>query len=345
MAEPNYAIDYEDERFKQVEQEKQQAIGELDQKYNDMIGESDKYYQEQIEASKQWAEQQKQAQQAQTDLLIEQQNQQKQQAEKSYKREQTGAYVDWQKQSNAYGANAEQMAANGLTNSGYSESSQVAMYTTYQNRVATARESFNLAVLNYDNNIKEATLQNNSKMAEIAYQQFQAQLELSLQGFQYKNQLILEQTNKKQELDNIYNARWQNVLQQMNTENSMAEQVRQYNEKMAFEQQQAQQAQKNWEKEYALAKKSASKSSSGGSGGNNKNIQKDPETSYNAKNIDSKKMGQLDTALKNQYKMIMHNTKNENTAKTGLRNSLAFALSNGSINKDEFVYMAEKYGL
>lgn len=343
MAEPNYAIDYEDERFKQVEAEKQQAVGDLDKKYNEMIGESDKYYQEQIEASKQWAEQQKQNQQAQTDLLIEQQNQQKQQAEKSYKREQTGAYVDWQKQSNAYGANAEQMAANGLTNSGYSESSQVSMYTTYQNRVATARESFNLAVLNYDNNIKEATLQNNSKMAEIAFQQLQTQLELSLQGFQYKNQLVLDLTNKKQELDNIYNARWQNVLQQMNTENSMAEQVRQYNEKMAFEQEQAKQAQKNWEKEYALAKKSASKSSSGGSGGTKKiEKQEDP---YNAKNIDSKKMGQLETALNANYKLIMRNTKNENTAKEGLRNSLAFALSNGSINKDEFVYMAQKYGL
>lgn len=41
-------------------------------------------------------------------------------------------YQDYKKQSNPYGANAEQLASQGLANSGYVESSQVAMYNTYQ---------------------------------------------------------------------------------------------------------------------------------------------------------------------------------------------------------------------
>jgi hypothetical protein len=104
------------------------------------------------------------------------------------------------------------------------------MYNAYQNRVAVARESYNMAVMNYNNAIKDARLQNNAALAEIAYQALQTQLELSLQGFQYKNNLILEQANKKVELDNQYYGRYLDVLNQINTEKAFEEEVRQYNQ-------------------------------------------------------------------------------------------------------------------
>jgi hypothetical protein len=229
-ATPSYSVDYNDERFQDVEADKDAAINELTETYDNIISESDSYYQAQIDAAQDWATTQQDLQNQQTDLLVEQVEQQKDQAEKDYTKEQSGAYVDWQKQSGQYGVNAEQMAAGGLTNTGFSESSQVSMYNTYQSRVATARESYNQAVLNYDNAIKEAMLQNNSKLAEIAYQALQTQLQLSLEGFQYKNQLVLDQVNKKQELDNTYYNRYQDVLNQINQENALAEQIRQYNQ-------------------------------------------------------------------------------------------------------------------
>ena len=173
-----YEIDYNDERFQEVESGRQEALTENEKLYSGMIDDSEKYYQAQIDASKEWATTQQKQQQEKTDFAIEQIEQQKDQTTKDYKREQSGAYVDWQKESNRYGANAEQMAAQGLANSGYSESSQVAMYNTYQNRVASARESYNLTILNYNNAIKDARLQNNSVLAEIAYQSMQQQLTL-----------------------------------------------------------------------------------------------------------------------------------------------------------------------
>ena len=233
-----YAINYEDDRFKQVESEKQNALTGNDSLYGNLVNESEKYYQAQIDASKNWADTQSQLQQEKTDFAIEQIEQQKEQAQKDYTKEQSGAYVDWQKQSNQYGVRAEQLADKGLQNTGYSESAQVSMYNTYQNRVATARESYNNAVLNYNNSIKDAQLQNNSALAEIAYQALQQQLELSLQGFQYKNNLLLEQANKKLEIENQYYNRYQDVLDQINKENSLAEQVRQYNESLALEREQ-----------------------------------------------------------------------------------------------------------
>jgi hypothetical protein len=236
---PNYDINYNDPRFGKVESAKGQALTELEQTYAGMIGQSDQYYNAQIQATQDWAAKQQQLQQDRTDFAIEQINQQKEQANKDYLKEQSGAYVDWQKQSNKYGTNAEQMASAGLTGTGFAESSQVSMYNTYQNRVAAARESYNQAVLNYNNAIKDAMLQNNEALAQIAYESLQKSLELSLAGFQYKNQLILEQSNKKIELDNMYYNRYQDVLQQINHENAIKEDIRQYNETQKWQTEQA----------------------------------------------------------------------------------------------------------
>lgn len=240
MATPNYNINYDDKRFTEVEADKKAALTDVEKTYGGMVNESDKYYQAQINATEQWGKTQQKNQQAMTDFTIEQINQQKDQAHKDYIKEQSGAYADWQKQSNQYGANAEQVAAQGLANTGYSESSQVAMYNQYQNRVATAREVFNRAVLDYDNDIKEARLQNSSKLAEIAYNTLQKKLELGLQGFQYKNQLIIEQSNQKLKVDEMHYNRYQDVLEQINAENTLKEQIRQHEQNYALK-----------EKEYA----------------------------------------------------------------------------------------------
>lgn len=296
-----YEINYDDKRFQDVEQQKQTAINESNNLYNNMIGQSDKYYQDQINAAKDYAEQQKNIQEQNTQFAIEQVNQQKDQAKKDYIKEQQGAYVDWQKQSNQYGANAEQMAASGIMGGGYSESSQVNMFNTYQNRVATSRESYNQAVLNYDNAIKDAMLKNNAALAEIAFNSLKTQLELSLQGFQYKNNLILEQANKKQELENTYYNRWQDVLNQINQENTLAEEQRQYNENLALQKAQLAEEQRQFNASLSARSYSSSGGSRGGSGGN-ANIQKTSNavnTAYysGALNPDANKYG----TFKNGY--------------------------------------------
>lgn len=234
----NYNINYEDERFKTVESEKQTALEEVNNVYGNMINQSDQFYNDQKAAVEDYKNTQQQIQQENTDFAIEKIEQQKEQANKDYTKEQQGAYVDWQKQSNQYGANAEAMAQQGMLGGGYSESSQVSMYNQYQNRVATARDVFNRAVLNYDNAIKEAQLSNNAKLAEIAYQALQTQLELSLQGFQYKNTLLQTQLEMQNQTEDRYYSRWQDVLQQMNQENQFAEQIRQYEQNYQFQVQQ-----------------------------------------------------------------------------------------------------------
>ena len=107
------AVNYNDKRFTEVNTQKNQALTELEKTYGGMINNADKYYQAQIDASKQWANTQSEIQKQETEFAIQQVEQQKEQTEKDYTREQQGAYVDWQKQSNQYGANAEQKAMQG----------------------------------------------------------------------------------------------------------------------------------------------------------------------------------------------------------------------------------------
>lgn len=230
----SYKTDTSDERLVAVTNEEKTEIAKSDNMYNDMVADADSYYQKQINASKNWAKEQTKLQNEKTDFAIEQIEQQKDQTKKDYTKEQSGAYVDWQKQSNEYGANAEQMAAQGMTNTGYSESSQVSMYNTYQNRVMTARESFNRAILNYDNAIKEARLQNNSILAEIAYEALQKQLELSLAGFQYKNQLLQQKATAARDIRKDYTAEYQAVLDQIYKEDALQEEMDQFDETMAY---------------------------------------------------------------------------------------------------------------
>lgn len=232
-----------DSRLTGIEQDRDEQLNEIDQKFGEMVSNSDQYYNQQIEASKENAAQQQQIQQEKTDFEIQQIEQQKETAQQSYTKEQSGAYADWQKQSNRYGVNAEQMAAAGLSRTGFSESAQVSMYNTYQNRVATARSAFSQAVTNYDNAMTNARLQNNALLAEIAAAALKEQAELSLQAFQYKNSLLLQQESEKRAWTGIFDTRYAQMLDQINTERALAEQRRQANL-----------AHSRWEQEQAFAR-------------------------------------------------------------------------------------------
>lgn len=333
----NYDINYDDKRFAEVEADKKAALNEVDVTYGNMISNSDKYFQSQIDASKDWADKQSQLQQEKTDFAIEKIEQDKAQAKKDYTREQSGAYVDWRKQSNEYGPEAEKMASAGLANTGYSESSQVSMYNTYQNRVTAARESYNQAVLGYNNAITEARLQNNSILAEIAYEALQKQLELSLQGFQYKNQLIIEKANKKTQLESEYYARYQDVLKQINTENALAEEVRQYNATLAHQQAQLAEQKRQFNAQLAEQKRQFNATHSGSNDSPEKKIDKKSSKQTNSKvykeakdeHIQQKKYQQA-TASAYEYlnKLIA-----SGATKDKVSNEIAIALRDGAITK------------
>ena len=247
-------IDYNDERFANVEKERDARMKEVSKTYKNMIKDSDKYYDKLSDAAENYGNQQQELQQQRTDFTIDQINQNKDWAKQDYTKEQKGAYQDYMKETNNYGVNKEYMANNGLQNTGYAETSRVSMYNTYQNRIATARASFNRAIVDYDNQIKDAQLSNNAALAEIAYNTLKTKLEYSLQGFQYKNSLIQQQLSAENDVDDRYYNRWRDVLNQMNTDRAFA-----------YQQQRDAVADSQWQQQYNLSL--AKLGGSGGSGG------------------------------------------------------------------------------
>ena len=250
------AIDYNDQRFINLTNEKNNAISQNSKIYDDFIQESKNQYQNLIDNSKNWADKQVELQNERNDFTINQINQQKEQAKKDYTKEQKGAYQDYMKQSNPYGSQMQNVGQNGLSGSGWSETIRSGFYNTYQNRYAQARESYNLIQQNYDNNITEATLQNNSKIAEIYANAYQEQLNLSLQQFTVLKDLTLQKQSTNLALDSEYNNRWRQVESQINTENSLAEQIREYNERMAYQRERDRVEDEQWQKEYNLSQQS-----------------------------------------------------------------------------------------
>jgi hypothetical protein len=232
------AVDFNDKRLTTVKDEELRELNESNARYDQWISDYDEKTQQLIDnsaaAADRLAEEQRKQFEHQANVI----EQQREQANKDYIKEQSGAYVDFQKESNKYGGTAERLASQGLTNSGYHESTQVSIYNTYQNRVAMARDSFERTKLNFDNAFKEAQLQNSSIRAEIALNAQKEQLEFALSGLQYKNNLLEQKASAANQIKSVYNNKWQTVLDQINTENTIAEQARQFDLKLAEDQRQ-----------------------------------------------------------------------------------------------------------
>ena len=245
----SYNVNYNDERFTQVENEKQAELDKYNQTYDRLINERNQFTNQQQGLVNQWEDTQRQIANDNLNHQIDLYNQQKDKAERDYQKEAKASYIDYQKEVDKYGVSRENVVQNGLSNSGYAESSKVDMYNTYQNRIATARESLNNIKLEFDNAIKEAQLQNNATLAENALTALQQKLSIALEGFDYKTDQENNRLNWNNTINNNYYDRYKDVESQINYENQQAEAIRQFNEQLAFQKEQQRQAQERWERE------------------------------------------------------------------------------------------------
>lgn len=305
---------------------KNQLINEAQANYNTASQGASQKYNELIQASKDYGTEQSKIQQAQTDQTIAEINQEKDRTERDYLKEQKGAYTDYANQTNEYGANAEKMAAQGLIGSGYQESSKVSMYNTYQNRVALARQSYNDAIVQYDNQIAQAQIANSSALAEIAYNSLQTQLQLSLEGLQYENELLQQLTDTKLNVSTSYDNLWQSMYNTLLDES-------QFNEEMAYQKERDAVADAQWQKEYNLSLAQLKKSSSSGSSSGNSVTYTDTSP-VTLSDYASSYLARL------QYLNTLDGTTNEN-----LERGIVSQVNNGKITEQEAQYICGKLGI
>lgn len=204
-------IDSNDSRLTNIERERQERISQSNAEYNKTINDVNNHYDTVNQALDQGYAKREQAINQQTQATIDNINTQKDRAERNYQNEQRGSYIDYRNAINPYGAQAELRASRGLTNSGYSETYQSNAYNTWQNRVATAKQSLNDALVDYNAQITNARNTNSTALAELWSNVALQKAQNSLQGFQYKNTLIENRNQRETQLQQLYDTKYQNM--------------------------------------------------------------------------------------------------------------------------------------
>lgn len=252
--------------------EKQNAINEYETGYNNQLQQYNDLQAQQQNYIDTWAANQKEQQQKQTDYNIGLIEQNKKEAAEETQKQTQDAYVDYMKQTNQYGGALENLASRGLATQGYAESSKVAMYNTYQNRVSTANAALVKANTDYDNQIQQALINNDAALAETALEQMKQSYALALQGFDYTSNLYNQRLSYLQNIENTYFDRQNQLQSQAAAYAGEIGKLNQYQEEMEMEREKRRIAQEQWEREFAEEKRQFNaqmnaKYSGGGSGG------------------------------------------------------------------------------
>lgn len=216
--EKKYNVDVSDPNVKAVLDEGKAAMDELKTNVETMTKDANDAYNTAKTELDTLAEKQAKNQEEATGIAVKKLETEKENAKKDYVKEQSGAYADYQLQTQKHGVNAEQMASMGMGGTGYSESAKVSMYNDYQNRVAVAREAITRASAEYDTAIAEAKLQGSVALAEIAMNAYKEKTALALEQMQYGNSLLNTLMEQKASISKDY---WQRYLDVMSAKGNV----------------------------------------------------------------------------------------------------------------------------
>lgn len=279
----------EDERLSRIEQEKQNALTESNNTYNDLLKDNENLYNDQKNYADNYEKTQNDILNKQLAYNEEKIKQQREEAERNKEIEAKKARNDYLSFINPYGVNAESQASQGLLQSGLSETTKLGGWNTYQNRLASANKALQDAFTQYDNDMNEARLNNDTQKAQNALNKLQMNLEYAQNFYNNKSTISQNKLSNNQNLDNNYYNRYQTEYSNIQNEKAaleairqweaeMAEQKRQYDSNLAWQKEQARIQQEQWQKEYALsqyqaqtARQSAARSYSTSSRGSSSN--------------------------------------------------------------------------
>ena len=299
------SINQTQQQINNLQTEKQNAINEYETGYNNQLQQYNDLQQQQQNYIDTWAANQKEQQQKQTDYNIGLINQNKEEAAKETQKQTQDAYIDYMKQTNQYGGALENLASRGLATQGYSESSKVAMYNTYQNRVATANAALTKANTDYDNQIQQALLNNDAALAETALEQMKQTYQLALSGFEYTSNLYNQRLSYLQNIENTYYDRGQDLQALQAGYVGELGKLRQYQDEMEMEKQKRALAQQQWEREFAEEQRQFNAQmnykSSGSSGGSSSSKSYSSGSSYSNSSTGTNSGNSAATQKKSDY--------------------------------------------
>lgn len=194
----------------------------------------------------------------QTQMNVDKLERSKNDIDKDVNKTNQGLYVNYQKQSNQFGANAEQLAKQGLGNSGYAETTKTSLYNTYQRNVTDTLNNARDLKADVDFNISQAMQEGSVQKAQSALELYSQKLQLTTQLYELRQNR--EQYLYQQERDRVSDSQWQKSFDEQVRENEIENQWKQ----KTFDYQQSRDsvADNQWERQYELSKKAKASSSS-----------------------------------------------------------------------------------
>ena len=194
----------------------------------------------------------------QTQIQTDELNHEKEKIDKDVNKTTSGLYTNWQKQANQYGVQAEQLAQQGLSNSGYSETTKTALYNTYQKNVTDTLNNARDLKSDYDFKIAQARQQGSVQQAQAAVDLYAQKLQLLTQNYELRQNR--EQYLYQKERDKISDNQWQKTFDEQVRQNEIENQWKQKN--YDYQKTRDTISDNQWQKQYELSKKAAASSKS-----------------------------------------------------------------------------------
>ena len=196
--------------------------------------------------------------QQQTQMQVDELNREKEKLQKETDKTTRGLYANWQKQANQYGATAEQLAQQGLGNSGYAETTRTALYNTYQKSVTDALNNSRDLFADYNFKIQQARQNGSIQQAQSALELYSQRLQLLTQNYELRQNR--EQYLYQQERDRVSDSQWQKTFDEQVRQNELENQWRQ--QQFEYQKQRDAVADSQWQQQFNLSKKNSSSGSS-----------------------------------------------------------------------------------
>lgn len=203
----------------------------------------------------------------QTQMQVDELNREKEKLAKETDKTTQGLYANWQKQTNQYGAGMEQLAQQGLANSGYAETTKTALYNTYQKSVTDTLNHSKDLYADYNFKIQQARQNGSIQQAQSALDLYAQRVQLLTQNYELRQNR--EKYLYQQERDKISDQQWQKSFDEQVRQNELENQWKQ--QQFDYQKQRDAVADSQWQQQFNLSKKnsssgrSSSKKSSSGS--------------------------------------------------------------------------------
>lgn len=194
----------------------------------------------------------------QTELNVAELERNKEDIDKDVSKTNKALYAEYRKATNPYGANAENLASQGLGNSGYAETTQTNLYNTYQKNVTDTLNNARDLKADFDFQISKARQTGDITLAQNALEIYNQKMQLLTQEYELKNNR--EQFLYQKEQNALTQANWEKEYAYQQSRDQIADS--QWQQTFDYQKQRDAVSDNQWQQQFNLSKKKSSSGSS-----------------------------------------------------------------------------------